>query len=201
MAAPIPRLPRRADAAPTFDVVVTAAERVLAADGVDALTTNRVAEVAGVSIGTLYQYFPNKHAIVAALFDRYLAVFDDIFLAAIEGSRSLEEAAARLATAVAERYASQPAIFRELWRLRTAADAHDRIAASHARMIDAATRLLARMGVTDEARARLLAFTLVHAGDGIANGVANARGSIDPAAAGLVFVQMVAAIARSLPAR
>lgn len=40
-------------------------------DGYDGLSTNRVAAVAGVSVGSLYQYFPSKEALVAALLDRY----------------------------------------------------------------------------------------------------------------------------------
>ena len=40
---------------------------MLASEGLDAVTTNRVAELAGVSIGSLYQYFPNKEALVAAV--------------------------------------------------------------------------------------------------------------------------------------
>jgi AcrR family transcriptional regulator len=41
-------------------------------EGADALSTNRIAAVAGVSIGTLYQYFPDRQAIVAALVQREL---------------------------------------------------------------------------------------------------------------------------------
>ena len=44
-----------------------AAIRILEAEGLDALTTNRIAAVAGVSIGTLYQYFANKYVIVCEL--------------------------------------------------------------------------------------------------------------------------------------
>ena len=40
-------------------------------EGYDQATTNRIAEVAGVSIGSLYQYFPSKEALVAALIDRH----------------------------------------------------------------------------------------------------------------------------------
>ncbi|MGM0557903.1 MAG: TetR/AcrR family transcriptional regulator [Myxococcota bacterium] len=53
----------------TFDAIVEAVARILAEEGPDALNTNRIAEVAGVSIGSLYQYFPNKESIVAQLID------------------------------------------------------------------------------------------------------------------------------------
>jgi AcrR family transcriptional regulator len=62
--------PRQQRARATVEYILEAATRVLAADGLAALTTNRVAEVAGVGIGSLYQYFPNKSALVAALIAR-----------------------------------------------------------------------------------------------------------------------------------
>jgi AcrR family transcriptional regulator len=43
----------------------------LVKEGYDQATTNRIAEVAGVSIGSLYQYFPSKEALVAAVIDRH----------------------------------------------------------------------------------------------------------------------------------
>jgi AcrR family transcriptional regulator len=49
---------------------------VLKHDGVDAVTTNRIAEVAGVSIGSVYQYFPDKRAIFVALHQRHLDEID-----------------------------------------------------------------------------------------------------------------------------
>ena len=55
------------------DAVIDATARVLVSEGEAALTTNRVAEVAGVSVGSLYQYFPNKEALVAAVIERRLA--------------------------------------------------------------------------------------------------------------------------------
>lgn len=53
-----------------MDLILQAAAQVLEARGEDALTTKTVAERAGVSIGTLYQYFPNRDAILVALADR-----------------------------------------------------------------------------------------------------------------------------------
>ena len=40
--------------------------------GFDKASTNRIAEVAGVSVGSLYQYFPSKEALVAALVERHI---------------------------------------------------------------------------------------------------------------------------------
>ncbi|OHX13563.1 TetR/AcrR family transcriptional regulator [Chromobacterium sphagni] len=51
--------------------ILEAAARILARDGYAGMTTNKVAELAGVAIGSLYQYFPNKQALVAALHRRH----------------------------------------------------------------------------------------------------------------------------------
>ena len=51
----------------TVQAILDATARILVREGFDKASTNRIAEVAGVSIGSLYQYFPSKEAIVAAL--------------------------------------------------------------------------------------------------------------------------------------
>lgn len=56
----------------TVEALLQATARVLSREGYDRASTNRIAEVAGVNIGSLYQYFPNKDALVAALIDRHL---------------------------------------------------------------------------------------------------------------------------------
>lgn len=64
--------PRQARAAVTLDAVFEATIQLLLSDGPHRLTTTRVAERAGVSVGTMYQYFPNKQALIYALNERYL---------------------------------------------------------------------------------------------------------------------------------
>jgi AcrR family transcriptional regulator len=66
------RLPQQKRAQETVDAVLDSVARLLKRGGVQAVTTNRIAEVAGVSIGSLYQYFPNKEAIFTALHDRHI---------------------------------------------------------------------------------------------------------------------------------
>lgn len=67
------RQPRQARARVTVDAIVEATARVLVAEGYDRASTNRIAEAAGVSIGSLYQYFGSKEALVAALTDAHVA--------------------------------------------------------------------------------------------------------------------------------
>jgi AcrR family transcriptional regulator len=66
------KLPSQARAKDTAEAIMRATAHILKKRGYQATTTNHVAEAAGVSIGSLYQYFPNKEAIVAALLERHL---------------------------------------------------------------------------------------------------------------------------------
>jgi AcrR family transcriptional regulator len=55
----------------TVEALVEATARILVKEGFDKASTNHIAEVAGVSIGSLYQYFPSKEALVAAVIERH----------------------------------------------------------------------------------------------------------------------------------
>ena len=81
------KAPRQARSAATVESIHIAAIQVLLADGVTRLTTTRVAERAGVSVGTMYQYFPHKEALLFALVRQKLGAI----------AAAMEEAAARLA--------------------------------------------------------------------------------------------------------
>lgn len=61
------RKPVQARARATVEAILQATAQVLVREGFDRANTNRIAEVAGVSIGTLYQYFPNKESLLVSL--------------------------------------------------------------------------------------------------------------------------------------
>ncbi|PZU58570.1 MAG: TetR family transcriptional regulator [Sphingobium sp.] len=104
---PVPALlkPRKtaqqARSAATIEAIHIATVQVLLADGVGRLTTTRVAERAGVSVGTMYQYYPHKQALLFAIVDRQLDIIVEAMLAAtkrLEG-QDLAAVAEGLATA------------------------------------------------------------------------------------------------------
>ena len=65
--------PRQERARVTVDAILSATARLLVKEGYDRASTNRIALAAGVSVGSLYQYFPSKEALVAALIERHSA--------------------------------------------------------------------------------------------------------------------------------
>jgi AcrR family transcriptional regulator len=82
MGAPIKALkkqPRQARSRALVEAVIDAAAHILVEAGEAGLTTNHIAERAGVSIGSLYQYFPDKTAVLAALFERHHADIVAVF--------------------------------------------------------------------------------------------------------------------------
>ncbi len=64
--------PSQARSRLTVDAFLEAADRILRRDGYEAASTNRLARVAGFSVGSLYQYFDDKQAVVGTLLDREL---------------------------------------------------------------------------------------------------------------------------------
>lgn len=66
------KLPRQARSQATVEAILDATARILVERGYAQASTNAVAQRAGVSVGSLYQYFPNKDALVRALHDRHV---------------------------------------------------------------------------------------------------------------------------------
>lgn len=98
------------------EAVVEATTRILAQEGKAGLTTNRVAEVAGVSVGSLYQYFPNKEALVAEVRRRYDAAFEERFLRFLARASGLpvREAVVEWVRLIVEIHAENPRLHNEL---------------------------------------------------------------------------------------
>lgn len=99
---PLPRkLPKQGRSKVLVDAIVEACENILARGDTEQLTTNYIAEVAGVNIGSLYQYFPNKEAVLATVFTRKMAAERAEF-ADQSNKRILAQSALSLSAALAE---------------------------------------------------------------------------------------------------
>ncbi|CAI3129922.1 HTH-type transcriptional regulator RutR [Acinetobacter calcoaceticus] len=78
--------PRQARSVATFEAILEAAARILESLGFAGFNTNAVAELAGVSIGSLYQYFPSKDALIIELMRRERTKLSNRIVEAIQQS-------------------------------------------------------------------------------------------------------------------
>jgi AcrR family transcriptional regulator len=103
----------------TVEILLRAAAQVFAARGYAATTTNKVAERAGVSIGSLYQYFPNKDALLVALINAHVHEGETILIAAataaVSAHDALPAATRRLVRAMVELHARDRALHQVLF--------------------------------------------------------------------------------------
>jgi AcrR family transcriptional regulator len=91
------RKPQRSNGRETVAAIFESTARILQSEGLAGLNTNRIAERAGVSIGALYGYFPNKQAILLAMARRELDLIRDRVTAALTDTGSAEPDPARRA--------------------------------------------------------------------------------------------------------
>jgi AcrR family transcriptional regulator len=113
------KVPRQERSRLTVEAILDAAARVFERHGYAGGTTNRIAERAGVSIGSLYQYFPNKDAILVALVERHLdegtAVAGPVLAALAAQRPPVEVAMRRLVEAMVALHRERPALHRVLF--------------------------------------------------------------------------------------
>jgi AcrR family transcriptional regulator len=100
----------------TVDALVEATARILVRDGFDKASTNRIADMAGVSIGSLYQYYPCKEALVAAVIDRHnRRIMRRVRTVLTEiASQPIERAVRRLVAVAIEAHRIDPELHRVL---------------------------------------------------------------------------------------
>jgi AcrR family transcriptional regulator len=100
----------------TVDALIEATARILVREGFDKASTNRIAEVAGVGVGSLYQYYPGKEALVAAVIDRHNREIMHVVrgAAAEVASQPVEKAVRRLVAVAIEAHRIDPRLHRVL---------------------------------------------------------------------------------------
>jgi AcrR family transcriptional regulator len=134
------KTPRQARAAATLDAMFEATIQVLVTDGPHRLTTTRVAQRAGVSVGTMYQYFPHKQALFYALNERYLDVLAEKVEAAClaQHGAAVGQMVKALVTTYWHAKTERPEVTRALYRSVVEID-NEALIAAFASRVDAAT--------------------------------------------------------------
>jgi AcrR family transcriptional regulator len=147
--------PRQARSQATVEVILAAAARVFARSGYAATTTNHVAAKAGVSIGSLYEYFPSKDAILVALTERHVDEAERelgrVLAELRETPRSLDDTIGMLVRTMVELHARDRGLHRVLFEeAPLPATLRSRIAALETGMAAAVARLLAPHGFAED---------------------------------------------------
>jgi AcrR family transcriptional regulator len=151
------------------EAMIDAAARVLRRHGYARTTTNLVAEVAGVSVGSLYQYFPNKESLVAALHERHAHELIGVLDTALAGAsgRSLDETVEALIRATMDAHLLDPELHRVLEGEVPELDRFDGVDELDAAIVAKVRALLtahrARIAPTDLDLAAQVVVQIVHA--------------------------------------
>lgn len=116
---PARRVPTQARAKQKVQRIIEAARQILVQDGPEAFNTNLVAKRAGVGIGSLYEYFPNKQAVFDHMIEELSTTETDAVLASLATleSHSLSDAVARIVRLVSGLHRTNHLLYRALWAL------------------------------------------------------------------------------------
>jgi AcrR family transcriptional regulator len=100
----------------TVDALIEATARILVRQGFDKASTNRIAKVAGVSVGSLYQYYPGKEALVVAVIERHNREIMQVVRGALAevAAQPIEQAVRRLIAAAIDAHRVDPKLHRVL---------------------------------------------------------------------------------------
>jgi AcrR family transcriptional regulator len=176
------REPRQARSKARLAQILAAADAILAEEGVEGLTVRRIAERAGVPVGSLYQFFPDKGSVVDAVARAYIAEFDSLVdnLVSSAASGDWSDPVGRIVDSFVALYRSHPG-YVALWsgrhlsaELARADEANnqliaagvERVLASHAGMADGpALELAVRVAVRTADALLQYAFSLSPDGD------------------------------------
>lgn len=156
----------------TVEAIHEAAIQVLLSDGLARLTTTRVAERAGVSVGTLYQYFPNKEALLFAILLRHFQEVAEALerIDVSDTQRPLADLAASIADAYVSVKIARPDATMALYRVAGAIDQFRLSTDVYKRLETAVVRVLANASDASFADAERASFTLLSALAGLSRG-------------------------------
>ena len=156
--------PRQARSQATVTLILEGTIQVLEREGLDAATTTRIANVAGVSVGTLYQYFSDRDAILDALqdreFEKTLALIQHV-LSDGNLTKTPRETVTAIVTGLAALYRECPGLHRVLAIEGLRVGSTERVRAFDMRVIDVVRHFLTATGGTQIRRKRIDAAAFV----------------------------------------
>ena len=157
----------------TMEAIFEATIQVLGMVGLERTNTARVAKRAGVSVGTLYQYYPNKHALIAAVLERHLEqVADAVEQACIQyRGQAPAPMGIALAAAFVDAKLARPDVSGALVAVAAEMDGAEVAARSAARITAAVAAMLLTCQVGKIAEPDTVAFVLLRAMGGVMQGV------------------------------
>lgn len=162
------KTPRQSRSRATCEAILQAAAHILERGGGEALNTNQIADLAGVSIGSLYQYYPTKEAILAELIRQMRhEMHDDMVTAATRAAgQGLEREVDALVAATLRHHLRNPKLAQALERIEDQLPMDAEIAQLKQNMAGLIVGALARYGIDDP---EATAFDLVAIGHGMSH--------------------------------
>ncbi|MFD4750294.1 TetR/AcrR family transcriptional regulator [Streptomyces rubiginosohelvolus] len=200
--------PRQQRSRETVTAILESAAQLFERDGYERTTTNHVADRAGVSIGTLYQYFPNKDSLLYAIGEEHVVgLAEDMGRAFAEAGASdlpLRETVADVVRVFAHAHLQRPALHRILYdRSPRPGDTAQRLRGLQHSLGLAMAARLRRLGATDEAGAEFLGLAFIQGVEAHVHGLLLEAPTPSAAAARLAALEgfWVGALTASLAAR
>ena len=172
------KAPRQLRSQATVAAILDATARILLERGFAALSTNAVAERAGVSVGSLYQYFPNKDALIAALHARHGEQMMDVIQRALTKAMdaTLDDALSGLIEATVEAHRVDADLHRVLEQQLVSTDRHvledEYVDVMEDRIVAMLARHCGEITVTD---LKLASYMLMHSAHGLVHAVVQQR--------------------------
>jgi AcrR family transcriptional regulator len=147
----------------TIDAVFEATIQVLLERGLDGITTSQIAERAGVSVGSLYQYYPNKRALLAAVVSRHVGEVVDATIRACQSAhgKTIGEMCATMMSAFVDAKTRRPEVSRALYLPSAAVNADEIVKQKSSRCAQAVHDMLITASDARFAEARLVSGMLI----------------------------------------